>query len=453
MVEAATSIVPTEASTPGLRAIGASGVPPHPGSGELVGWLQRAVLVASSAEAIMAGTLARLRSLGIDMRRGHMSTRILDPQYESISFTVYADGTVESVQHQHGSRLDQPFSSSPFWDLLAFAEGNLFDDGIEPDDGTEPDGARLPLFITGQRFRLGKGEGLDRYRVLEEFVAQGGTDYLTYAVAYGFEGQVEAPLTFGVVMSWLSGSPDGFSDQAVATLDAITPALAAALRMPVTLMMGDSVLSTYLGHDAAERVFEGAIRRGETETVTAAILFADLRGFTSLADRIPSADLVALLDDYLGAMADSVEAAGGQVLKFLGDGLLATFELADGDAAVTCDQALAAVTGIETACRGVNANRTTASKPALLTDIALHFGDISYGNVGSQRRLDFTVVGPAVNEAARIETLCKEIGETVLASASFVAAAGAPAAFRSVGDHVLPGVAAPRTLYALVGPG
>lgn len=450
VIKAATPFVPAGLPTPGLRDVGTGAVPPHPDTGGLIDWLQRVVLVASSAETIMAGTLTRLRALGIDVRRGHMSSRTLDPQYESMGFTVYADGTAESSHNQHGSHLYHSFRASPFWDLLAYGEAEIA--RMVGRDERADDALAQPV-LCGQRFRLCAGEGTDRYDILQDFAATGGTDYLTYAVAYGFGGVVEPPMNFGIVLSWLGGDPGGFDARAVATLDAITPALAAAVRLPITLSMGDSLLTTYLGDDPASRVFRGDIRRGETETVTAAILFTDLRGFTALADGTPSSDLVALLDDYLGAMADPVEEAGGQVLKFLGDGLLATFTDADEGPEATCARALTAVAGIQAACDRVSKDRAASGRPALLTDIALHFGAISYGNVGSQRRLDFTVVGPAVNEAARIEALCKQIGETALASSSFVAAAGRPAAFRSVGEHELPGVATPRTLYALARPG
>lgn len=450
MIDPPTLQIPPAGTAPGLRSLGDSGGKPHPGTASLIAWLQHKVLLAASVHAILAETLDRLRTMGIDVVRAHLSTRTLDPQFESVSFTALADGSTDTFQHLHGSHLASGFRASPFWDLLAFAEADLLRAASQESDKTLVGDPPLGSYICGQRFHLSQGDGVDHYPILREFLDAGGTDYLTYAIAYGFDGRIDPPIDFGVVISWLSGAADGFDGDAIATLDAITPTVAAACRVPITIMMGQAVLSTYLGNDAGTRVLQGAIRRGQTETVAAAILFTDLRSFTTLADKLPSGELVVLLDEYLGAMADPVEVEGGQVLKFLGDGLLAVFSAAEGEQATDmCAKALAAVDGIERAFREVNAARSSAGKPTLMTDISLHYGNISYGNVGSQRRLDFTVVGPAVNEASRIETLCKQLSEPVLASASFVEAARAPDRFRSVGNHPLPGVSAPQSLYAL----
>jgi adenylate cyclase len=178
----------------------------------------------------------------------------------------------------------------------------------------------------------------------------------------------------------------------------------------------------------------------------------DLRGFTMLADSVPRDDLVALLNEYLDCLIAPIETAGGQILKFLGDGLLATFSFADTDAATACAAALSAATSALQSVNALNERRAAAKLPLTMLDLALHAGDVLYGNVGANRRLDFTIIGPAVNEAVRLEALCSALDVPLIASSRFVEHLGATNRFRSLGPQMLRGVRRPVEVFSLPRP-
>ena len=201
----------------------------------------------------------------------------------------------------------------------------------------------------------------------------------------------------------------------------------------------------------AAGVLTGSIERGSAEAIRAVIWFADLRGFTRLTDSLPRDVLVETLDDYLEAMAAPVHANNGQILKFMGDGLLATFDLTGRDQEAVCRDALAAAAELRAAIPGFNEERKGAGKPVMEFGLALHLGEVFYGNIGASDRLDFTVIGPAVNEASRIQALCKPLDRSILVSGTFQDAAGGTHELESLGLHELRGVREPQELYGLVG--
>ena len=209
-----------------------------------------------------------------------------------------------------------------------------------------------------------------------------------------------------------------------------------------------TLMETYLGRDAGRRVLRGDIERGVTRTIRAIIWFSDLRGFTRIADSAPREQLVPLLNDYAECLASAIHAHGGQVLKFMGDGLLAIFELGEDGAA--CSRALDAAGHAQAAAAEINRRRTADGLPTTGFGLALHVGDVLYGNIGSLDRLDFTVVGPAVNEAARIEALCGSLEQAVIVSSAFVEAGPeCRARLVSLGRYALRGVARPQELFTL----
>ena len=192
----------------------------------------------------------------------------------------------------------------------------------------------------------------------------------------------------------------------------------------------------------------GAIARGLTETVRAVLWYSDLEGFTRIADTAPSDALLALLNDYAEAVVTSVQGAGGQVLKFIGDGVLAMFPL--GEDTAPCSRALDAAEELLDAVDGMGRARRQAGLLATDIHVALHLGEVLYGNIGSRDRLDFTVVGPAVNEVARIESLCRSLEQRVIVSSAFAAASGkAHNRLVSLGRYALKGVRRPEELFTL----
>lgn len=401
---------------------------------DLPRWLARQALAATPAQPIASHVAERLVAAGLPLWRVHVGMSALHPQVESIGVTWTRGGGELFETYGHGS-FAAIAGTSPFHDAVVAAREEARAGGVP---------AAPPM----TRYRLERGEGL-HYPLLADFRAQGGTDYVCFVAVFGVEGHFGDVLS-GTAVSFMSDRPGGFADADVARLAALMLPLAAALRVAAQVTTTRGLLDVYLGRDVGRRVLDGEIRRGSVETIAAAILFADLRGFTTLADATPSAALVAMLDDHLEAVVGAIEERGGQVLKFLGDGLLATFsthgptrDCADAlDAAL---DALARLDALQAACRA-------AGRPTAGLDVALHAGDVLYGNVGSDRRLDFTVVGPAVNEAARLELLCATLAVPLVASRRFVEQLGAPARFRSLGTHALRGVRQPAEVFTVADP-
>ena len=204
-----------------------------------------------------------------------------------------------------------------------------------------------------------------------------------------------------------------------------------------------------MGDNTAGRVLTGRVRRGEGELMAAAILLVDLKGFTATADREDPLRLVGWLAEHLDALGQDVERHGGEILKFTGDGFLAVFPVLDTDAwpCAVCGRALAATRAGLAHNRALEARRRAAGDPALTADLALHYGHVVYGNIGTASRLDFTAIGRAVNEASRIETLCDRTGRNILMSDSF--ARRCDADLVDLGPFPLRGVEAPQRLWTV----
>jgi adenylate cyclase len=289
------------------------------------------------------------------------------------------------------------------------------------------------------------------FPVFAEFREQGMTDWLGMVFGFGFTLNGTWSMPVGMISSWAIDRPGGLTDAELDSLKPLVSTLALAVKGSSTLDIAQNVLRTYIGGDAAQHVLSGEIRRGSIVDLHAVLFYADLSGFTPLADATDSTTLVAWLDDYLDCMGGPVEAQGGQVLKFMGDGLLAIFPL-DGaaDVAATCRKALEAAAESMGRVVALNRARAAADQPTLGLDIALHVGHVAYGNVGTAERLDFTVIGPAVNEVARIENLCSSLQRPLLLSADFAqAAAASDDRLVSLGRHTLRGVREPKEIFGV----
>jgi adenylate cyclase len=215
-------------------------------------------------------------------------------------------------------------------------------------------------------------------------------------------------------------------------------------------VIASGLLGTYLGEDAGRRVHAGSIMRGSVDTLRAVIWYADIRGFTPISDSAPGPIVVELLNDVFEILTASLRVHGGQVLKFIGDAMLAVFSFDEHDRAETCRHALDAAIEAMRNIEDMNKARAASGAPVASVDLAHHLGAVLYGNVGATDRLDFTVIGPAVNEVARIEALCEPLGRAVLVSAEFVAAAaGANGSLTSLGRHALRGVRESKEIFAL----
>src|SRR5262249_22755242 len=248
------------------------------------------------------------------------------------------------------------------------------------------------------RRRLDSTYRRGEFPLLDTFQDQGITDYVA------FIQRIDDSLQFGafqgMVSSWSTDARNGFPDREPKVLEAIMPTLTVAATLRRINRTARTMITTYLGHDAALRVLQGNIVRGRAEPIRAVIWFSDLVGFTRISDTASAGTALELLNDYAEAQVEEIEAQGGHVLKFIGDGILAIFP--HEDTAQACRRALDAATNLEGRIAALNVRRNARGMPVTSTHIALHVGELLYGNLGSSRRLDFTVLGPAVNEAARM---------------------------------------------------
>ena len=208
-------------------------------------------------------------------------------------------------------------------------------------------------------------------------------------------------------------------------------------------------MEVYLGHDAGQRVLSGRILRGVADRIEAVLWFSDLRGYTTITDSASPDEIIPLLNDYADAAISAIHGAGGDVLKLIGDGILAIFKAVD--PASACQAALKAEADLRRRIHVLNQRRSDEGRPVTTVYLGLHIGEVFYGNIGSEDRLDFTVVGPAVNEVARIASMCRSVDRNVLLSSDF--ATNTPPAERqglvSVGRYALRGVGRAQDLYTL----
>jgi adenylate cyclase len=277
------------------------------------------------------------------------------------------------------------------------------------------------------------------FPICEDLRQQGGTDYFAQGL----------PASNGEVgfITWASREPDGFSDESLAALDALAPDLSLRIELASAYQATRALLGVYLGRNAGQRVMEGAFQRGGGELIEAAIWFCDMRGFTTLADASAPEAVVKVLDEYFDCVAGVVMGHGGEVLKFIGDAILAIFPVTDG-AHAACRRALGAAEAALETLRPLNEQRARDGAPTIDVGIALHHGQVMYGNIGAKDRLDFTVISSAVNEASRLEGLCKSLGTKLALSQAFVNAA-APAGLVDLGEQTLKGVRTPIRVFTL----
>ncbi|WP_448205275.1 adenylate/guanylate cyclase domain-containing protein [Azospirillum sp. sgz302134] len=385
----------------------------------LIDWLLREGRQSGSIEELMDRFCHRLMAAGVPLMRVVCGLPLLHPQIRSIGFFWRRDAeSVEVNPRPHGTEASAEYLTSPFATLL--------------DHGAD-----------GMRYRLEQMEPPWPYPVLGELREQGATDYV--AMVLLFTGGRRN------VLSFTTDRPGGFSTADLALVDAVLPALGAVLETMALRRLATTVLDTYVGRQTGTRILSGDIRRGTGANVRAVLWYCDLRGFTPLADRLPREELIALLNGYFEIMGGAVEERGGEILKFIGDAMLAIFPLEDGDhsGSAACTKALDAAEAALKAMEARNAERAAWGQPTLRCGIALHIGDVMYGNIGSANRLDFTVIGPAVNLVNRIEGLCSQLGRTVLTSAEIAAACGAR--LEPLGRHAVKGLAEPVEVYGLAG--
>jgi adenylate cyclase len=391
-------------------------------------WAVREGLRSAGAYELFDGYCQRLVIDGVELWRAHLAMETLHPQWSGYGYTWRRDlNAIEPQQYVHGSTEDADFLGSPFNELIVRAQG-----------GEENPSLRRRVEQDDQR----------DFPILVEFFAAGATDYLAYLFEFGKGG--DRSQGTGIVYSFVTDRRGGFSDDDTTLLQATLPGLSLAMKAHAGYVIASGLLGTYLGEDAGRRVHAGSILRGSVDTLRAVIWYADIRGFTTVSDSAPGPVVVELLNEVFEILTASLRVHGGQVLKFIGDGMLAIFSFEEHDRAETCRHALDAAIEAMRNIDEMNKARATAGLPVASVDLALHLGEVLYGNVGATDRLDFTVIGPAVNEVARIEALCEPLDRPVLVSAEFVAGiTGADDRLESLGRHALRGIREPKEIFAL----
>ena len=401
---------------------------------ELHMWVVREGIRGAAAAALFDGLCQRLVIAGVPLWRAFAGMRTLHPQWAGYSYTWRRDlNAIEPAQFERGDEYEQSLSNSPFGYLIQQIENS----------GQEGD----PWQYLRRRL-VGPEARLD-FPILKEIAAAGAADYFAEVVRFGAGASGDPSHGTGIGYSFATDRPGGFRDDDLVLLRAVLPAVSLAMMTHAGHTIASGLLGAYLGGDAGGRVHAGAVERGSVESVRAVLWYADVRGFTAIADTTLGLMVIELLDAIFETLTASLRVRGGQVLKFLGDGMLATFPFVDATRDETCSQALDAAAEAMEGLDRLNAARHEAGKPIAAVDLALHLGEVLYGNVGAVDRLDFTVIGPAVNEVARIETLCEPLGRKVLISAELAAVVGDRRRLEPLGYHTLRGVRDPREIYGL----
>jgi len=392
-------------------------------------WAVREGLRGANAYDLFDGYCQRLVIHGTPLWRAHAAMETLHPQWNGYGYTWRRDlNAIAPEQYEHGGDDKPIWVTSPFYALIQRAEA----------------GEQNPIM----RRRIERGPEERDFPVLREFHGLGATDYVACLFIYG-EGGDRSQGT-GIVYSFTTDRKGGFSEDDLALVLATLPALSLAMKAYAAHVIASGLLGAYLGQDAGRRVHSGAVTRGSAEKLRAVIWFADIRGFTSFSDAADGVAVIALLNDVFEILTAAVRSRGGQVLKFIGDGMLATFSFEEADRAATSRRALEGALETVRNIDALSAARAAAGAPPVRVDIALHAGEVLYGNVGAIDRLDFTVIGPAINEVSRIEALCEPLGRSILVSSELASlASGGGLVLEPLGRHDLRGVREPKEIFAL----
>jgi adenylate cyclase len=399
---------------------------------ELCAWLTDAGLAGVAESDIVAGFCERCVAAGIPIDRTQVFIDTLHPVHEGRLFRWGHDPD-EAPMVEYGRTNPEVIGvSASAYDLTAVENwrGSPF----------------FRMLQTGEsllRRRLDPASAVD-FAVLPALTAAGMTDYLAMITRFADEGVIGE--MDGVYSSWATRLPQGFDDRHIAALARVAPFFAIAIKSVSLVRMTRTLMETYLGRDPGRRVLAGRIVRGLAEEIDAVVWFSDLARFTRITDTTPE-QVIPLLNDYSDAIVSAIHEHGGDVLKLIGDGTLAIF--AAQDRAHACEAALAAAIAARRKVAETKERRAAEGKPVTDMYLGLHVGKVFYGNVGSSERLDFTVIGPAVNEASRIAAMCRSVDQPVLVSAAFAAVDDMKRRLLSVGRYALRGVSHPQELFTI----
>ncbi|QOZ07481.1 adenylate/guanylate cyclase domain-containing protein [Bradyrhizobium sp. CCBAU 51765] len=385
---------------------------PTPADG-VIDWLTNGTRDERFIDDIFAQMCIRLQQDGIPVKRATLHVLINHPQWLGARM-MWSDGSREAEI----ALVDYEVRERP--EYIGSAAHEIHDGATELRERLEQDPS------------LGR-----KHALYDEMRAKGLTDYVGWPLYH----------TLGKrhIVTFATDRPGGFDDAHIAGLKKLLPVLALVSEIRIKNRLARTLLETYVGSHAGELILAGATRRGTGTTVRAAIMICDLRDFTKISDNWPRDDVIDLLNDYFDAMSEPIARHGGEILKFIGDGLLAIFPLS---APGACANLLHAVTEARQAMAALNERNKGTGRAPLNYGIGVHVGDVMYGNIGSTSRLDFTVIGPAVNMASRLEALTKTIGKKVLLSRAFAELVEKEFALEHVGRHEVRGFNEPIDLFA-----
>jgi len=365
---------------------------------DLTVWLIQQGLENTPVEIWLEVCCKRLVEAGIPLLRVNVAMQAHHPEIGAVAFRWLRDGQNEREEFHRSAETQENFLLSPIYYLLSNNTEEIRQDLTVPDPALN-----FPIF--------------DDLREL------GATDYIAVKKFFLLDDDATAvdPTQDeeGVIISLITDAPDGFSDAHLDGLRQLLPPLCLTLKSAANRQMAEDITAAYLGRDASKRVLSGDIIRGSSQTISAVIWDFDLKGFTKLSETLPGPAIIDMLNDYFAVAVDVVEGHGGNVLKFMGDGLLAIFDMDQIPDARRV--AIEAALKLRDAFVALNERRAAGGLTTTDFTLALHAGDVLYGNIGGKNRLDFTVIGPAVNTTSRILGMCSAVDQAIVISAKVAA--------------------------------
>jgi adenylate cyclase len=388
--------------------------PQHDTIDTVIDWLTVSAWQTSSLVGGFDEFSWRMLAAGFPLLRTTLHVRTLHPQYLGASFVWWrtTGRTVQTlVAHEVEGMIEH--ENNPVWRVATNGET--------------------------LRRRVDVADSELDFPILHDLKAEGATDYFALPVKSSFGTNH--------MVTYVTDRAGGFTAQEISGLTRVSQRLPLLADLYMQRRIARNILNAYLGPNTGPKVLAGQIRRGTGEEITAVIWSSDLRGFTERSDRLAGSQVIAMLNAVFDAQAKAIASHGGEILKFIGDGLLAIFPIEKGDmaAAAACNALTAATEAVE-AVRGLTSDPSLLGEPPLEIVIALHIGTAIYGNIGAADRLDFTVIGPAVNLVSRIEAVAKALNLPIVVSDDFEHAYGKP--LQRLGRHELRGLATPHDLFA-----
>jgi adenylate cyclase len=391
----------------------------------LMNWLVKQGLTGLPENDLIRGFCERCRAGGLDISRASVFIDTLHPIFEGRGFRWNDTETNESDMFEYRSTSEgeaaQNWRRSIFYHML---ESSLDELKIDFADRASLD-----------------------FSLIDELAAKGHRHLVAFVHRFGEAGtlgQMDCVYSY-----WVTRRDEGFGELSLAALRDLVPLLGLAIKSAAQVDIARTLGRVYLGRDASEQVLRGRMSRGVTERIKAVLWFSDLRGSTAISERIGPDEIIPFLNDYAQASIDAIHDAGGEVLKLMGDGVLAMFT--HDNMAVAKHAALRAERRFRHNMNSLNVRRSAEGRPTTSAYVGLHVGEVFYGNIGSEDRLDFTVVGPAVNEVSRIASMCGSVDREFLTSSDFWSGLNATGRgyLVSTGRFALRGIGRAQELYTL----